>query len=88
MLVRHAKGNICNHLKLIIMAGLPLGQGNYKLSILKTPNNRYKFVGSIPAILCIEKKTSLGLPYMDSPVYDTEQELKDFYKERMGEEFK
>ena len=70
------------------MNGLPLGQGNYKLSILKTPNNRFKFVGSIPGVLCVEKKSSMGLPYWDSPVYDTEKELRDFYKEKIGEDLK
>lgn len=69
------------------MTGLPIGSGNYRLSILKCPNGRYKFVGSIPAILCIAKKTQMGLSYMDSPVYDTEKELRDYYKEKMGQEF-
>lgn len=67
--------------------GIHMESGNYGLHILKTPNGRYKFVGSIPENLVVEKKTAVGLPYTDSPTYDTKQELLDFYKEKMGEDF-
>lgn len=58
-----------------------LSIGNYGLHTIQYPSNRWGFVGSIPEVLCIEKSGMFG-PYLDSPVFETEDEAIKYFEER------
>ena len=49
----------------------------YKLNIIKTPTNKYMFVGNIPMALCHknEKRSLCGAEYV-SNVYETREEAE------------
>ncbi len=53
----------------------------YKISILKTPNNKFIFVGSLPLVLCdkIEKRSLCGADFR-SKIFNTEKEAIDLLK--------
>ena len=57
------------------------GAKMYKISILKTPTNKYIFIGSLPLALCnkIEKRSICGADYR-SKIFNTEKEAIDLLK--------
>jgi hypothetical protein len=54
----------------------------YNISILKTPTNKFIFVGNVPITLCdkIEKRTLCGGEYK-SKVFNTIEEAQNFLNE-------
>jgi hypothetical protein len=55
--------------------------GTYGLHTIQYPSKRWGYVGTIPEILCIEKKGSFNVPYMDSRTFDTEEEAIKYYED-------
>lgn len=48
--------------------------GKYGLHTIQYPSGRFGYVGTVPEILCIEKKPVNKLPYTVSMSFDTEEE--------------
>ena len=62
----------------------PISSGQFEFSILKTPNSKFIFVGSVPVELLIKCKNKLGQDDYKSPIFETyeeaEQQLKTFFE--------
>jgi hypothetical protein len=56
--------------------------GRYGLHIIQYPSKRWGFVGTIPAILCVEKKGSFGEPYYASPSFETKEDAMKYFEEK------
>jgi hypothetical protein len=59
-----------------------LSIGKYGLHTIQYPSKRWGYVGTIPEVLCIDKKDHWGMLRKDSPVFETEAEAIQYFEER------
>lgn len=68
-----------------MMETINILSGSFAFSIMKTPNSKFIYVGSVPACLLIEKKNKLGQLDFVSPIFETYREAEQFLVDKAKE---
>ena len=62
--------------------------GTYGLHTIQYPSKKWGYVGTIPEVLCVQKIGSFNVPYLDSRVFETEEEAIRFFEENKPQQTK